>query len=114
MKRLVKKMTEILSVFTFALILLAVFGLPLNHLYQLIRDDGTIDSTYEEPEEYRHLAMIQVGNMGFLLVVYFVFWWILSSHGPGSISGILLLPFIIMYFVTLVTTEKKINRLVRK
>lgn len=106
-------MEYIFATLFYIFLFLVVFGLPLEHLINLLKNQEKIVTIYESPPEYRKLAAIQVVNMVFLLVVFISFWWMLKDAGSGSFNVIMLLPFLLIYIAINVVTEKGIRKLPR-
>ncbi|MCX7554853.1 hypothetical protein OS175_13315 [Marinicella sp. S1101] len=106
-------MEELGVIFYLILVFLLFFGVPIKHLIALFGSEEKLAQLYENPEDYRDLALIQVANMVFLFLVYLGAWLMLRNAGPGSFNGIMLLPFIVIYFTVMVIHQKKINRLAR-
>jgi len=97
----------------YSLIILVFFGAPLKHLIIIVGKNRKIKAIYKKPHEYYRLAEIQVGNLVFILAVFFVFWLMLRNAGTGSFNGIMIMPFLIIYIVVLIVHEVKISRLKR-
>jgi|GEM_PF-5786945 len=89
----------------------ALFGVPIGHAINLLFKEEMINSRYKKPEEYKDMAIIQVANLLFLVMVYLGFWWFLRDAGSGSFNGIMMLPFLIIYISVMVIHQKKIGRL---
>ncbi len=103
---------EYFSIFiTYGLVFIALFGIPIKHILVLIKGDEYIADTYEEPEKYKELAMKLIGNFIFIILVFLIFGFLLNSMGSGSLSGVLMLPFFVIYIAVMITYQKEINRL---
>lgn len=103
-------MEEIVSmVIAYVFVCGSLFFLPLLHSYRLIK--GKFEERFDDPEAYRDLASMIVINMGFVITVFVGVWYWLKSQGPGSFSGVLLFPVLVIYMVGLVRNQLKIFRL---